>query len=143
MEIFSFPTARSGPSRLAGSNSSSPSTDTQSEERMYSSAFSVMYRAMAGTRAALDDARDYDPDDCYLLLNNGQRYASSIQSEHPVDSFCIWFAPDFAACFATAGAAAAGTGSLAGARAALGEGRSRGAMPWSLATRRSSTTLPT
>lgn len=34
-------------------------------------------------------------EECYLLLNNGQRYASSIQSENPVDSFCVWFGSDF------------------------------------------------
>lgn len=32
----------------------------------------------------------------YLVLNEGQRYASAMQGRKPVDSFCIWFRPSFA-----------------------------------------------
>src|SRR5437764_5910108 len=32
----------------------------------------------------------------YLVLNDGQRYASSIESPHEVESFCFWFRPSFA-----------------------------------------------
>lgn len=32
----------------------------------------------------------------YLLLNSGQRYASSVSSRQAVESFCIWFRPEFA-----------------------------------------------
>lgn len=32
----------------------------------------------------------------YLVLNDGQRYASSIRSHKRVESFCVWFRPGFA-----------------------------------------------
>jgi AraC-like DNA-binding protein len=32
----------------------------------------------------------------YLILNNGQRYASALQGDAPAESFCIWFRPTFA-----------------------------------------------
>jgi len=32
----------------------------------------------------------------YLILNAGQRYSSSIESKHDIESFCIFFRPDFA-----------------------------------------------
>jgi AraC family transcriptional regulator len=33
----------------------------------------------------------------YLILNHGQPYAITIDAETPVESFCLFFAPDFAA----------------------------------------------
>lgn len=36
-------------------------------------------------------------DDCYLILNEGQRYASLIEANNPIESFCIWFRPGFVA----------------------------------------------
>ena len=39
----------------------------------------------------------YTTDDtAYLVLNHGQRYAITIESPTPVESFCIFFAPGFA-----------------------------------------------
>jgi AraC family transcriptional regulator len=34
--------------------------------------------------------------DRYLILNDGQRYVSSIESDEPVEAFCVWFRPRFA-----------------------------------------------
>ena len=34
--------------------------------------------------------------DSYLILNDGQEYASRIESETPVESFSVFFSPDFA-----------------------------------------------
>ena len=34
-------------------------------------------------------------DQSYLILNDGQKYASSIESELPVNSFCVFFQPGF------------------------------------------------
>ncbi|HLK61013.1 MAG TPA: AraC family transcriptional regulator [Chthonomonadaceae bacterium] len=34
--------------------------------------------------------------DSYLILNDGQEYASRIESETPVESFAVFFSPDFA-----------------------------------------------
>jgi AraC family transcriptional regulator len=42
-----------------------------------------------GGRLAVDDSG-------YLVLNNRQRYASSINQLSPIESFCIWFRPGFA-----------------------------------------------
>jgi AraC family transcriptional regulator len=36
-------------------------------------------------------------DSCYLVLNHGQQYQIQIESEIPVESFCIFFAPTFVA----------------------------------------------
>ena len=35
-------------------------------------------------------------DHCYLILNEGQRYASYIDADTPVESVCIFFHPQFA-----------------------------------------------
>jgi AraC-like DNA-binding protein len=32
----------------------------------------------------------------YLVLNNGQRYKSSMESAQTVESFCVWYRPNFA-----------------------------------------------
>jgi AraC family transcriptional regulator len=42
-----------------------------------------------GGRLAVDDAG-------YLVLNNGQRYASTINQMNTIESFCVWFRPGFA-----------------------------------------------
>src|SRR5436190_21440770 len=42
-----------------------------------------------GRRAVVDDAS-------YLILNDGQRYASQIDADTSVESFCIFFHPAFA-----------------------------------------------
>src|SRR6185436_9572265 len=36
-------------------------------------------------------------DDSYLILNHGRSYAIEIDSKTPVESFCVFFSPDFAA----------------------------------------------
>src|SRR2546421_2896620 len=36
-------------------------------------------------------------DNFYLVLNNGRDYAINIESRKPVESFCIFFSPAFAA----------------------------------------------
>ncbi len=41
------------------------------------------------TRYAVDEG-------CYLVLNDGQKYGSAIESRQPVESFCIWFRKGFA-----------------------------------------------
>src|SRR5437660_12571778 len=41
-----------------------------------------------GGRVAVDDG-------AYLILNDGQRYASEILSAQTVESFCVWFRPEF------------------------------------------------
>jgi AraC family transcriptional regulator len=42
-----------------------------------------------GGRVAVDDSS-------YLVLNNQQHYASSIERPGPMESFCVWFRPGFA-----------------------------------------------
>ena len=42
-----------------------------------------------GARVAVDDSS-------YLIMNHGQRYASYVQSEQVVESFCLWYRPGFA-----------------------------------------------
>jgi len=48
------------------------------------------YTTGAGGQYAVDDRS-------YLLLNQGQPYAIDIESDTPVESFCVFFAPGFAA----------------------------------------------
>lgn len=42
-----------------------------------------------GARVAVDDST-------YMVLNQGQRYASYVQSDTVVESFCLWYRPGFA-----------------------------------------------
>ena len=48
-------------------------------------------------RYAVGPARYRVNDDCYLVLNHGQAYTITIDAAKPVESFCIFFAPDLAA----------------------------------------------
>ncbi|MCB0121203.1 MAG: helix-turn-helix transcriptional regulator [Caldilineaceae bacterium] len=48
-------------------------------------------------RYAVGAARYRVNDDCYLVLNHGQEYTITIDAPQPVESFCIFFAPDLAA----------------------------------------------
>jgi AraC family transcriptional regulator len=42
-----------------------------------------------GARVAVDDSS-------YLIMNHGQRYASYVNSDRVVESFCLWYRPGFA-----------------------------------------------
>jgi AraC family transcriptional regulator len=45
---------------------------------------------------AIGSRRFVVDDSCYLILNNGQSYNIQIESQHPIESFCLFFAPGFA-----------------------------------------------
>src|SRR5256885_8540884 len=44
----------------------------------------------------VQDRRYVVDDSSYLILNDGQRFANTIRSETPVESFHVWFQPGFA-----------------------------------------------
>ncbi|MEZ4680953.1 MAG: hypothetical protein R2932_42755 [Caldilineaceae bacterium] len=48
-------------------------------------------------RHAVGTARYRVNDECYLVLNHGQEYTITIDATKPVESFCIFFAPELAA----------------------------------------------
>jgi AraC family transcriptional regulator len=56
-------------------------------------------KSFSGGRAQYSVGSGYHAvsDDCYLILNHGRRYAIEIESKMPVESFCVFFAPHFAA----------------------------------------------
>jgi AraC family transcriptional regulator len=45
---------------------------------------------------AIGSRRYLVDDSCYLVLNNGQSYNIQIESNLPIESFCLFFAPGFA-----------------------------------------------
>ena len=58
---------------------------------------SIKTFAYGEARYAVGAARYRVNDDCYLVLNHGQEYTITIDAPQPVESFCIFFAPDLAA----------------------------------------------
>src|SRR5579883_1421359 len=62
----------------------------------YAGALSIKWMARGSAIYEITGGRFAVGSDNYLILNDGQTYAMTIDSETPVESFCVFFHPDFA-----------------------------------------------
>jgi AraC family transcriptional regulator len=70
----------------------------QSRQHMWSGVGALSIKTFRGGRAHYSTGSGYYAvdDDVYLVLNQGQPYTISVDTNEPIDSFCVFFADGFA-----------------------------------------------